>query len=390
MREHSVLVFRQSLFNRSETFIPRQMGSLPASRVTYLARRPLLGDSPESARAITLAEDQNRFGDSIFALTGRSRAFRAAIKDTSANVVHAHFGPDGMLAVPSARSEGVPLFVTLHGRDVTVSRSALLKSKRPVAVRYALQRDRMGSDVHTFLCVSDHIRNSAIAAGFPASKLVTHYIGVDTDVYSVAPWPRGSSILHVARLTEKKGTEVLLRAMVEVVERQPSTRLDIVGDGPLRAALEALARKLGVHQAIRFHGWLSSAEVVALLREARAFVLPSVTAQNGDREGLPISILEAMSVGTPVVGTLHSGIPEAISHGRSGLLVEERDVNGLAGRICELLSSSARAEDIGRAGAARVREAFDLSVQSRVLRQMYDAVGALEPSDRQTRKGSPS
>src|SRR5262249_31326711 len=144
-------------------------------------------------------------------------------------------------------------------------------------------------------------------------------------------------IVTVGRLVEKKGIEYVIRALARVASRHPRLRYDVIGDGPLRRPLEQLAREQSLGDILQFHGSVSGEKVRALLDQAHLFVLASVTAQDGDQEGTPVSLLEAQAAGLPVISTRHSGIPEIVLDGESGWLVPEREVEALSGRLTTLI-----------------------------------------------------
>ena len=151
-------------------------------------------------------------------------------------------------------------------------------------------------------------------------------------------------------------------------------RLVIAGDGPLRAELETLAATLGVGERVAFLGSVVRDEVWRRLREADAFVLASVTSAKGDMEGLPVSLMEAMAVGVPVVSTRHSGIPELVEDDVSGLLANERDVDGLAACISRLVEEPALAERLAKRGRETVASGFNLQKWNEHLIQMADVM----------------
>lgn len=372
-RSGRVAIARHNLFEPSETFIRAQAGALARYTPFFVARRHL-HDRPGGASAWSTLEEGSRIDDVLYSITGRSRAMRALLRDQMADVVHGHFGPDGLYASHSARALGLPLVVTLHGRDVTVTRRDLLRSKRPVAARYALGRASLGRVADVIICVSDEIKRAAVMAGIPEHKLTTHYIGVDTGLYSEVIEPRDPYVVHVARLVEKKGTSDLIDAFARIAASHPDHRLVIVGEGPLEASLKARAAATSAGSRIEFRGRQSPEGVRALVGRAQLFALPSVTATNGDKEGLPIALIEAMSLGTPILSTRHSGIPEAINSPEVGRLVTERDVDGLAQSLHDLLNNPAETSAMGRAGARRARAHFDLAQQTQALERIYDSV----------------
>lgn len=343
-----VAVYRAPVFNASETFIQVQAASLAAYRPLVVGRWDKGGVLP-ALRGRTLIGGR---------LAQRLRPLAPAL-------VHAHFGTDGLAALPIARALGAPLVTTLHGHEIGRSRTAMLLSGRLSWQRYALFRARLMRGGDLFLAVSDAIRRAAIAQGFPEERTVTHHIGVDLGRFRLGAESEPGLILHVGRLVGKKGTALL----IDAAERLRSgARIVIIGDGPLRRALERRAAGLPV----TFLGERPADEVVEWMRRAWLLAAPSLTAADGDREGLPTVVVEAAASGLPVVGSDHSGIPEAVVDGRSGFLVPEGDVGALATRIdalCALPDLRARMSAEARA-LAEAR--FDLARQTRILEGHYD------------------
>ena len=341
-----VAIYRSPLFNASETFVQAHAAGLTRYQ-------PLLVglDDKENARR----ELQSRIviPDSAweklrFKVFGLARALAARLASASPCLVHAHFGTDGLLALPLAQSLGVPLVTTLHGYDVGRTRGRMLLSGRLSWMRYAFFRRRLMESGALFLTVSDAVRCVAIAQGYPAERIATHYLGVDLDRFRAADRPREPGlILHVGRLVEKKGTAVLLQAFAAVRANRPAARLLVIGDGPERPALEQRAASLGLASAVSFAGMLPEEEVAAWMRRASLLAAPSLTARDGDAEGLPTVIVEAAASGLAVIGSDHAGIPEAIIDGKTGFVVPERDADARAARMTQVLGSAELRERMG-------------------------------------------
>jgi glycosyltransferase involved in cell wall biosynthesis len=301
-------------------------------------------------------------------LLGSAPRLLARLREARPALVHAHFATDGLLALPLAEALGVPLVTTLHGFDVTRSRAALLRSGRPGWMRYALLGGRLRAHGALFVAVSDAIRRRALASGFPAERTVTLLNGVDLARFQ-AGTPEPGLILHVGRLVEKKGTALLLRAFAEVARRLPEARLVVVGDGPLRARLE---RQAG--ERVEFTGALPPDEVARWMGRAWGLAAPSVTAADGDSEGLPTVVFEAAAASLPVVASDHSGLPEAVADGETGFVVPEGDVAALAGRLETLLASADLRARMAVAARKRAEERFDSGRQTAALEDLYDRV----------------
>jgi colanic acid/amylovoran biosynthesis glycosyltransferase len=191
-------------------------------------------------------------------------------------------------------------------------------------------------------------------------------------------------LLTVARLVEKKGVLYCLQAVAQVLESRGEVardlQYDIIGDGPLRDDLEALASELGLDDCVRFHGSQDQNAVRLAMMSAHLFLLSSVTAEDGDEEGTPTVLLEASSTGLPVVSTWHSGIPEIVVDEETGFLVPERDSEALAERLGQLLDRPELWRSMGRNGRRHIEESFDARTLSRELVQHYRDV--MEPASR--------
>jgi colanic acid/amylovoran biosynthesis glycosyltransferase len=363
------IIFRTQLFKPSETFITEQAAAMVDTSVLLMGRKVF---GPPDRRLAFSSPALSRIAAIEFVLGGDVSAFLSAARQFAPSVIHAHFAIDGLYALPIAKDVGVPLVTTLHGFDITTKRSEFLRSGKPALMRYALLQERIKRQGSVFICVSEFIRQKALEAGFPEHKLLKHFIGIDTKSFQPAhARPVGPVLLHVARLVEKKGTSYLIRAFAEVVKRMPDANLRIVGGGPLLRELTALAKELSIERSVSFLGVQPHSEVRSQLEQASALVLPSVTAANGDAEGLGMVLLEAAASGLPAIGTHHGGIPEAIRDGVTGILVPERNVPELADAMLTLLRNDAMRERMGRQARQMVEEEFDIAKQSRSLQEVY-------------------
>lgn len=359
----AVAVFRSPLFNPSETFVRAHLAAL--KRYRPIAVGLVAKGGAESPRFLLTAGERL-----ALTLSGRAGAAGARLSAAEAPaLLHAHFGTDGLLALPLAEALRVPLVTTLHGHEVSRTRARMLFSGRLSWMRYALLKRRLTERGGLFLAVSEAVRGRALAAGYPAHRIITHPNGVDTDFFrpSGAP-PEPDLILHVGRLVEKKGTA----ALIDAVARIEDSRLVIVGDGPLRPSLERRARSLGLEARVHFTGALPPADVLGWMHRAWLLAAPSVTAGDGDAEGLPTILCEAAAAGLPVVATRHSGIPEVVSEGETGLLSPEGDVGLLARNLSLLLASPRMRESMAGAARRHALERFDLDRQTERLEGYYD------------------
>jgi len=290
------------------------------------------------------------------------------------DVVHAQFGTFGTLAlrlVEIGALEGA-VVVSFRGYDA----SQYLRA-HPHAY------ERLFAGGRLFLPVSRVIAKRIEAAGCDPKKVRVHHSGIDCERFAHRERTRNADeptrIVSVARLVEKKGIGFALEAIARVLGSGRAVSYTIVGEGALRNDLERLVARLDIGADVKMMGRLSHAEVASLLSDAHVLLAPSVTAADGDEEGIPNVLKEAMAMGLPVVATRHAGIPELVEDGVSGFLVPERDVEALADRLTRLVDHPETWPALGRGGRARVLAEFDIRTQSRALETLYrEASGARE------------
>jgi colanic acid/amylovoran biosynthesis glycosyltransferase len=372
-RQARVLIFRSALLPISETFIREQAEALRRFRPVYAGLTGNLSGLPDSSHSILLTHPGGRsaqLAKHLYRLSGYGPSFKAKAKEARPDLIHAHFALDGIEALPLARHLGIPLVVSLHGYDVTTDDGGLRRSIP--GFFYLLRRRQLWDQADMFLCVSEFIRSKAIEAGFPKEKLRVHYTGVNCDTFRPSSQEREEVVLFVGRLVQKKGCAYLLDAMAQVCVTNPSTRLIVIGDGPLRSELQAQAARLNVP--VDFLGSQPPAEVRGWMSRASVFCVPSLEAENGDSEGFGMVFAEAQAMGTPVVSFQHGGLPEAVDDGVTGLLVPERDTAALAGAIKRLLGDPELWRRFSERGAARIRESFSLDRQTQLLEDIYQSV----------------
>jgi glycosyltransferase involved in cell wall biosynthesis len=281
--------------------------------------------------------------------------------------------------LPLARLLGIPLLVTFHGYDA----SRLLRE-----AGYCRSLRRLFRHAHV-ITVSELMRRRLLEHGARPERTRVHYIGVPVEDFAFvarrSPAEKlaaGESVrfLQVSNFVEKKGHRYTLEAFREVVARHPGCQLTLAGDGPLRAEMQELAAKLGLCGCVAFPGRVSKETAIPLMSEADVFLHHSVTGDDGDEEGIPTVVMEAMATGLIVVSTRHAGIPEIVQEGRTGFLVPERDVAAYVDAIDGVLTRSD--PEMGRRASAFVRENLNLRRQNERLVEIYRSVaGAAIPRE---------
>ncbi len=365
----TVAIFRKRLLSYSETFISDQGLLLPTYRPVFC------GYSKDNSGLHMLDTTTRLLLDDYSALPALSklllrhgfagaRGWVRAIAAHSPSLIHAHFFNDGLDAVRLGSLLDVPTLTTVHGHDITKHENAGAQSAN---------RKRFFDQVDRVIAVSNFIAEQALARGCPESKLIQHYIGIDLEKFSQ---PKNEtempSLLFVGRLVEKKGCTYLLQAMEKLKPKFPDLRLTIIGDGDLESALrqEATSRKLNVD----FAGTASAEQIRDRLARSWLFTAPSITAANGDAEGLGMVFLEAQALRTPVISFRSGGVVEAVADESTGLLCAEKDVDELAKNIETLLENAALRHNMGLQGRRRVEKEFDVRKQCARLEQIYDGL----------------
>jgi colanic acid/amylovoran biosynthesis glycosyltransferase len=284
--------------------------------------------------------------------------------DASFDAILAHFGPNGVHASEMRRA-GVlrgPLMTVFHGYDMNPANPAVQRGYK-----------RLFQEGDRFLPVSEYFRQRLLTWGAPSERTQVHHMGVDPDRFAFRPRTIDGGVLRlisVARLVPKKGLEWSIRAAAELGKDVSYT---IVGDGPMRSKLQALIDELGAEQ-IQLVGWKDQDAVAVLLQDAHALVAPSITTPDGEEEGIPVALMEAMACGLPVISTRHSGIPELVQDGVSGFLVDEKQVQPMAASMRQLLATPARLEAMGRAGREIiVRDFNNHTLHPRLLELLHAA-----------------
>lgn len=397
----TVLVYRDMLIPRSETFIPAQVGAMTRFRGCYVGTRrseaslPLMGSVTCLGEA-TAAPWGNRLAPlwkTLFKTGGQlPPGWLDRLRRLNPDLLHAHFGPDGTFALPLAQALGIPLVVTFHGYDATLTgpseaRSALALGQQFLRQRgtfyreqYLRRRSRLFAEADCIIAVSQFIADRLLAVGCPESKLRVHYIGIDrsqfepcqADPHQVAPHPDDPRpiVLFVGRLVEKKGAADLIEACAQLADLGP--RLVVIGEGPLRSELEALAQGLQIDAT--FLGHQPPVVVRDWMGRAQVFSVPSRTARSGDAEGLGMVFAEAQAIGLPVVSCRSGGVVEVVQDGVTGLLVPEADPRALAEALGRLLADGDWRRRLGAAGPGWVADRFDLRANTAELEVLYDQV----------------
>lgn len=229
----------------------------------------------------------------------------------------------------------------LRGKLVTMIRGKDITQKASENKQAYAQLFKTGD---FFVPVCSLFKQKLIKLGCTPAKIQVIHSGIDCTKFSFRPKTpepnKPVKLITVSRLVEKKGTEYAIKAAYNLLQKHVNLEYSIVGDGPLRQQLQQLINSLGIQEKVKLLGWRSHDEVIQLLSSSHIFILPSLTAYNGDSEGIPNALKEAMAIGLPVISTHHSGIPELIKDGITGFLVPERNSTALEDKLAYLLHNT--------------------------------------------------
>ena len=298
---------------------------------------------------------------------GHYDALRSVVDRHPADLMHIYFGHSGVHLLPFIERWPHPTVVSFHGMDAMprpehptyLPRLQRLLQRVPLVM---VRSRSLGRVLEQRGCDPEKIRlnrTSVPLAGFPWQA-------------RQAPSDGAWQVVQSARLIEKKGLDVTLRAFAEFRREFPAAELSLIGEGPLREALEAQATELGIAGAVHFRGFLSPETLNQALATAHIFVHPSRRTSAEDQEGVPNAMLEAMATGLPVVATEHGGIPEVIRHGENGWLCPENDAPAVAAGLLALARQPEWAWALGAAGAQTVQAEFSPERALAALEAIYD------------------
>ena len=300
---------------------------------------------------------------------GEFQVLDGILRRRRAQLMHIYFGHTAVHLLPFIKAWDKPCIVSFHGADITV------REHQP---GYEAQLREMLQIVPLVLARSQSLREQLLQLGCPPERLALNRTGVPLDqfpyVKRVAPADGRWQLVQACRLIPKKGLVTSLQAFALFREHFPEATFVIAGDGPMRDELRAWVAKLGLTRSVRFTGFLTQSKLYQLYVCSHIFFHPSELMADSNQEGIPNSMLEAMSSGLPVVATYHGGIPEAVENEQTGLLVPEKDPRALCDALLRLTESPDTWLRMGRNAAEYITANFEQHAQIRHLEEQYRSV----------------
>ncbi|MFJ8245121.1 glycosyltransferase [Peribacillus asahii] len=292
-------------------------------------------------------------------------------KEQNIVAIHAHQGKHSLDILPAAIKYNIPLIVHFRGRD----------SSTQTEKRFLENRNRYKSLINQgagYFAVCHFLAKELKTLGLPEDKIHVLYGGIDLDLYPYfkrsLPKEGNIKILSVARLVEKKGFLTLLKAFHLIHHKYPRVTLHIIGAGKDEEKVKGFIDKYQLNNRVFLRGAMDSHQISMELRDSHLFCLSSETGEDGDVEGIPNALKEAMASGLPVISTFHGGIPELIEHKRTGYLAPEKDYVELSNGIEYFLSHPEVWEEYTKRARQVIEQKFDLNKQIVEQQKLYGLI----------------
>lgn len=332
----SIALITPNINQYSETFIHKQIELLPYDLHVFYG-----GHLPNKIKYKN--EELTLFGED----ENLEKEIKKEFKARGITAVLAQYGPSGVALQGVCQQLNVPLHVHFHGYDAC---------RKDVLDYYSSKYKSLFKQAATMIVVSEEMKEALLKLGCKKGKISLVNYGVDFNTFTSAIKADSEKIKFImcGRLVNKKGHHYLLQAFHTLQNQITNVELILIGDGPLKEELQCYIEEHGIKDLVHFAGVCTPEEVLAYLQGAHVYVQHSVEAPNGDKEGKPLAILEAMSVGLPIISTLHAGIPDVVEDNISGFLVKERDVVDMADKMLILAKDLKLRKSFGEAGRQKI------------------------------------
>ena len=285
------------------------------------------------------------------------------IQDFKPDLLWIEFGTTAHIASDLIGALKRPYIIAVHGYDI---------SRELRDPWYAQEFVRLANSSLAIVCASHHTRNLCITAG--VQNTLCEVIRYPIDGQKLTPTPRHedqtTKFIHFGRLVEKKGPLQTILAFQQVLNEIPNATLTIIGDGPLRQTIEKRVKQAGIDRSIRIIGALPQKKALEIVRQHTIFCQHSVTGNDGDQEGFALSPAEAALLEKPVISTFHNGIPEHVIHGKTGLLVREWDIEGMASAMKKLAMNKTLAQTMGANGRQHILNLCNPETRKKNLQEL--------------------
>jgi len=367
----TIAVHTNKLLPYSETFIKNHIeGLITFESIVIGSEREQCGLSLNVKKNFIIKEQ--RFGkllDVVHKIGIAVPSLCDFLIKNNTNLIHSHFGQNGYSSVGLAKALAIPHVTTFHGFDISIDE---LDFRKIGLSHYLFRKNikRLQKNGDLFIAVSDFIKRKLLEKGFDEKRVVTNYLGIDTQYFKPKPSVlRDKTVICIARHVPYKGHHYLISAFKKVNQFDSSICLKIVGTGPETEQLRLLAEEAAIN--VYFTGRLSVEQVKLELNKAKVYCQPSVRLGNGHEEALALTIVEAQAMGVPAVVFDSGGMPEAIEVNKSGFVVEEKNDDELAQKIITLFSDKELWSNFSQHARAQVELRHDIVKQTEKLEGIY-------------------
>jgi glycosyltransferase involved in cell wall biosynthesis len=350
-----LIIARSNFFSYSETFIEEQVKQLEPVHILYEGWQPSRLKAGGSIYPLPF---------SILAVRGVLRRAMPALYQKiyiyflkrfllqhKIDAFLANYGPLGTNIYEACLDLGIPYSVVFLGFD-----AAEKKTLATYGARYALSLPK----AKAIICVAESMRANLEEIAGPLPNLHVIPCGVDVSRFTPGTPRNGFNFISVARFAEKKGSLKSIQAFEILLQEFRDAQFSMVGDGPLWEEAKNYVSSKGLTGNVHFLGAMGQSEYLPLLQESNVFIQHSVLTPSGDSEGTPVAILEASACGLAICSTRHAGIPEAVIEEKTGLLVDEQDINGMADALKKLASNPSLTRSYGAAARKHMEEQYDV------------------------------
>lgn len=376
----NILVVSQSKIGLTETFISAHIERLKGN-VTYMYGYNNCYFTSEDVALSKFYISKKSWSDFILSLLPhyiyfrirrrKKKAFtdesltKCYLKEQSIDIVLAEYGTTGSFITPICKALDIPLLVHFHGFDA---------SRYDILTKFKDGYTAMFAYAQKIIVVSRAMKKALLEQGCPHDKLVLNTYGPHSDYFNNKTNFESDFIVSVGRHTYKKAPYLTILAFQKVLQHYPKLKLKIIGNGELFDVSYNLVKSLRLEDNILLLGGLQRDEIITHLSNAFLYIQHSLVAYNGDSEGTPVGIIEAMAAGLPVVSTRHAGIPDVVIEGETGFLVEEGDIDDMAEQIITLATNRDLAKMFGKRGISVIQEEFTLKKHLEIMQNLINEI----------------
>jgi len=364
----TILHLERKFTSLTETFIINQINSvLLFSHAVFTIKE--LKNLPNEAKVFSPKNSLN----TKYLSRSKTLFFKKIFDEVQPGLIHGHFLTDSRFFHPLTKQiKSIPKICSCYGYDVS-------RFPKKFGFLSSLYLKTIFTDYDIFLAMSLDMKKDLIKIGCPENKIIIHYHGIDTSMFKVERTYLPKDVLNlltIGSLVEKKGHLTVLKALNELKNKENFVKFKyvIVGNGKLKARLKGYVEDHNLENEVFFIDAIKHGPEFSMqLQDADVFIHPSVITRNGDKEGIPGTIVEAMASGLPVVSTFHAGIPEIIESEFNGLLINEHDHLSLANHIKSLHTSHTLRETLGTNAKNTALNKLDIKIRNKHLQTIYAA-----------------